>query len=64
MCWVVKTATLSKTESIVLDFSPVIINILRIALLDTNFGLYLPGFHGTKIASFLEFAFRLRVHVK
>ena len=50
---------LSTTESIVLDFSPVIINISTKALLDTNFGLRF-----NENASFLEFEFTLRVHLR
>ena len=47
-----KIATfLSTTESIASDFSPVIINISKKALLDTNFGLRFLGFYLTKNAN-------------
>ncbi|CAH3183984.1 unnamed protein product, partial [Porites lobata] len=50
---VVKIATfLSTTESIESDFSPVIINISKTALLDTNFGLHFLGFYLTKMLHF------------
>ena len=52
-CRVVKIATfLSITESIASDFSPVIINISKKTLLDTNFGLRFLGLYLTKMLHF------------
>ena len=42
-------------ESIAWDFSPVIINISKIALLDTNFDLRFLGFHLTKMLQINDF---------
>ena len=48
-----KIATfLSTTESIMSHFSPVIINICKKALLDTNFGLCFLGLYLTKMLHF------------
>ena len=43
---------LSTVESIMLDFSPVIINIFKKVLLDTNFGLCFLGLYLTKMLHF------------
>ena len=45
------------TKNIALDFSPVIINFSRMALLDTNFGLRFLGFLFNENPSFLECEF-------
>ena len=53
VCQVEKIATfLSTMESIASDFSPVIINISKIELLDTNFGFRFLGFNLTKMLHF------------